>query len=139
MSQKAHNLIPTDHALQEKARLIVYGDNDPDFVATYEKLEENRREAEGDKRLGPRTRAAGERERLIARAARATDPAADPSVDPDPGMDLNSLIRAEVSDLPAQAASSAPEATTLRSIDPTTHAAKHGLRVRVRNAKKDES
>ena len=29
MSQKAHNLIPTDHALQEKARLIVYGDNDP--------------------------------------------------------------------------------------------------------------
>lgn len=29
MAQKAQNLIPTDHILQEKARLIVYGDNDP--------------------------------------------------------------------------------------------------------------
>jgi hypothetical protein len=29
MSQRAHNLIPTDQTLQEKARLIVYGDNDP--------------------------------------------------------------------------------------------------------------
>jgi hypothetical protein len=29
MSQRAQNLIPTDQTLQEKARLIVYGDNDP--------------------------------------------------------------------------------------------------------------
>jgi hypothetical protein len=28
-AQKAQNLIPTDQILQEKARLIVYGDNDP--------------------------------------------------------------------------------------------------------------
>ena len=29
IAQKAQNLIPTDQKLQEKARLIVYGDNDP--------------------------------------------------------------------------------------------------------------
>lgn len=122
-----------------RANAEVYGDNDPDFVATYEKLEENRRKAEGDKRLGPRTRAAGERERLIARAARATDPAADPSVDPGPGLDLNSLINAGASNLAAPSTSSAPEEPTPHSIDPATHAAKHGLRVRVRHAKKDEN
>lgn len=73
-----------------------YGDRDPDFERTYEKLDENRRKATASDRLADRARAEAERERLLKDARRNSDPRANPAVVPDPGQDLQSLIDAEL-------------------------------------------
>lgn len=114
-----------------RAQSDKYGDIDPDFVATYNQLDDGDRQAAKSKKIGPRVKAAAARERAVTRAKTLTNPSAT-EAQPAPGEDLASLVDRAAAEI-ASAVPPDVQATDFGDFDPVDWARKAGLGARLRD------
>ena len=111
-----------------RSRPDEFGDNDPDFVATYAEAERANRKLGESGKLGDKVKAEAARERALKRAAAVTEP--DQGQAPAPGEDLSSLVDREaesVSDAAPPRPATPQAAARGVPFDPAAWGAANGL------------